>query len=99
MRLILNASRARLSDEEIDPLEQDDFDSVSSFQGDGWLLWDVDDLIDIRRIIDERMPSKEKQIIDAFLNGMNYKDMDVSEKYWRYHYEKAIEFIKKEMSL
>jgi hypothetical protein len=30
---------------------------------------------------------------------MNYKDMDVSEKYWRYHYEKAIEFIKKEMNL
>lgn len=99
MRIIINASRTRLSDEEIDPIEQDDYDTSNPFQGDGWLLWDEDDLIDIRRIINERMPPKEKEAVQAFLNGLGYKEMGVSEKYWRYHFQRAIEIIKKEMKL
>jgi hypothetical protein len=43
------------------------------------------------------MPSKQRQIINAFLKGMNFDDMGVTEKYWRYHYEKAIEFIQEEL--
>lgn len=99
MRIIINASRTRLSDEEIDPIEQDDYDATNPFQGDGWLLWDEHDLIDIRRIINERMPAKEREVVQAFLNGLGYKEMDVTEKYWRYRFHRAIEFIKKEMKL
>lgn len=99
MRIIINASRTRLSDEEIDPLEQDDYDTSNPFQGEGWLLWDEEDLLDIRRIINERMPTKEKEVVEAFLNGLGYKEMGFTEKYWRYHFQRAIELIKKEMKL
>jgi hypothetical protein len=81
----------------MDPIEQDDMDGVSQYMSEGWVPWNVDDLIDIRRIIDERMPKKQKQIVDAFLKGMNFEDVGVTEKYWRYHYEKAIEFIQEEL--
>ena len=97
MRMIINCSRPRLSDEEMDPIEQDDSESVSQHSSEGWLPWDLDDLIDIRRIIDERMPMKQKQVIEAFLVGRTYTDVDMTEKYWRYHYEKAVEFIQKEL--
>jgi len=97
MRMIINCSRPRLSDEEMDPIEQDDSESVSNHSSEGWVPWDLDDLIDIRRIIDERMPMKQKQVIEAFLVGRTYTDVDMTEKYWRYHYEKAVEFIQKEL--
>lgn len=99
MRIIIKGSRTRLSDEEIDPLEQDDYDSSNPFQNDGWLLWDEEDLLDIRRIINERMPPKEKEVVEAFLNGLGYKELMVTEKYWRYHFQRAVELIKKEMKL
>ena len=97
MRMIINCSRPRLSDEEMDPIEQDDSESVSHHSSEGWVPWDLDDLIDIRRIIDERMPMKQKQVIEAFLMGRTYTDVDMTEKYWRYHYDKAVEFIQKEL--
>ena len=81
----------------MDPIEQDDSDGVSHHMSEGWMPWGVDDLLDIKRIIDERMPMKQRQVIDAFLKGMNFDDMGVTEKYWRYHYEKAIEFIQEEL--
>ena len=93
---IVNYSKPRLSDEEMDPIEQDDFDGISQ-QSEGWVSWNHDDLIDIRRIIDERMPIKQKQVIDAFLMGLNYEDVYMTEKYWRYHYEKAVQFIQEEL--
>ena len=97
MRITVNCSKPRLSDEEMDPIEQDDIEGISHHMSEGWVPWNVDDLIDIRRIIDDRMPSKQRQIINAFLKGMNFDDMGVTEKYWRYHYEKAIEFIQEEL--
>ena len=97
MRMIINCSKPRLSDEEMDPIEQDDMEGVSHHMSEGWVPWNVDDLNDIRRIIDERMPNKQRQVINAFLKGMNFDDMGVTEKYWRYHYEKAIEFIQEEL--
>jgi hypothetical protein len=45
------------------------------------------------------MPLKQRLVMEALLNGISYTDIGVSEKYWRYHYEKAIDFIKKEMKL
>jgi hypothetical protein len=99
MRIILNYSKPRLSDEEMDPLELDDIDAFAGHLDNGWLPWDLDDLIDIERIIEERMPEKQKFVIEAFLTGRTYLDMGVTEKYWRYHYDKAVEFIKEELKL
>ena len=96
MRIIINCSKPRLSDEEMDPIEQDDFDAMSS-HSEGWVPWDLDDLIDIRRIIDERMPEKQRHVVEAFLGGLSYEDIRVTEKYWRYHFEKAVQFIQKEL--
>ena len=96
---IVNAARPRLSDEEIDPMEQDDNESAQSQIDDGWVPWTHDDLIDIKRVVEERMPPKQKEIIEAFLEGASFTQLGVSEKYYRYHYQKAIEFIRKELGL
>jgi len=45
------------------------------------------------------MPEKQREIIHGFLEGLTYKDLKVTEKYWRYHFEKGVEFIKKELGL
>ena len=94
-----NAVAPRLSDEDIDPIEQDDVEVVSNQVVEGWLPWDPDDVIDIKRLISERMPVKQRYILQAFLEGLTYIDIDVSEKYWRYHFAKGVEFIKQELEL
>ena len=99
MKYVLNCARPRLSDEEIDPIEQDEVDSKQSQPEEGWLPWTLDDLFDIQRIIDERMPLKQKEIIEAFLAGMNFNDLGITEKTYRYHFDKAVIFIKKELKL
>ena len=99
MRIIINCSKPRLSDEEVDPLELDEIDAFAGHLDSGWLPWDLDDLIDIERIIAERMPKKQKYVIEAFLTGRTYLDIGVTEKHWRYHYDKAIDFIKEELKL
>ena len=95
----INASTPRLSDEDPDPLEQDDVENTSTQIADGWLPWDPEDIIDIRKLIEFRMDSKQQEIFVAFLNGQGYNDMGVTEKYWRYHFAKGIEFIKQELGL
>ena len=95
----INASKTRLSDEEIDPLEKDDQDSIPEQIADGWLPWDQDDMLDIRRLIYERMETKQRDIMEAFLAGQNFIDINVTEKYWRWHFNRAIEFIRKELKL
>ncbi len=95
----INAVAPRLSDEDIDPIEQDDSDNLSHNLVEGWLPWDPEDILDIRRLITEKMPQKQQYIIEAFLDGLNYVDVAVTEKYWRYHFTKGIEFIKKELKL
>jgi len=96
---IINLARPRLSDEEIDPMEQDDNDSTQSQTEEGWVPWTNDDLIDIRRVMNERLPIIQREILEAFLSGMTFEDIDVSEKYYRYHYQRAIEFIRKELKI
>lgn len=95
----MNCATPRLSDEEPDLLEQEDVEGIMGTQTEGWLPWTHDDLIDIQKIIEQRMPQKERQIIEAFLLGQTSKELGVTEKYWRYHYQKGIEFIKKELKL
>lgn len=89
----------RLSDEDIDPIEQDDTDNVSTSVIEGWLPWEQEDIEDIKRLIAEKMPEKQQQIIEAFLLGQSYTDIGVTEKYWRYHFLKGVEFIRKALKL
>jgi hypothetical protein len=88
----------KLSDEELDPLESADIgeSNLHISLTEGYLPWDTEDLEDIRRII-KRLDPKDQFIIEAYLDGMNFYDVSVSEKYWRYHFAKSIIQIKKEM--
>jgi hypothetical protein len=95
----VQAATPRLSDEDPDPLEQDEMDNSSTNQMEGWLPWDLEDILDIRRLIDNKMPPKQKQVFVAFLNGQSYNNIHVTEKYWRYHFAKGLEFIKRELKL
>jgi len=37
--------------------------------------------------------------MDSFLDGLTYTDVCVTEKYWRYHFAKGVELIRKELKL
>jgi hypothetical protein len=95
----ISAVAPRLSDEDVDPIEQDELENSSTQVVEGWLPWDPEDVSDIRRLIVERMPTKQRFVIEAFLDGQNYHDIDVTEKYWRYHFAKGIAYIKKELKI
>jgi len=96
----IKAVAPRLSDEDLDPIEKDDVVEINfPALAEGWLPWDAEDIADIRRLIAERLPSKQQFILEAFLDGLNYVDISVTEKYWRYHFSRGIEFIKKELKL
>lgn len=95
----INAVAPRLSDEDIDPIEQDDTDGVSTYVVEGWLPWDPEDITDIRRLIKEKMSVKQQFILESFLDGLTYVDVGLTEKHWRYHFSKGVEFIKKELKL
>jgi DNA-directed RNA polymerase specialized sigma24 family protein len=95
----VNAATPRLSDEELDPIEQDDNDGVSSDMMEAYLPWNPEDIIDIRRLIEDRLPQKQQFILEAFLEGLTYLDVGVTEKFWRYHFSKGIEFIKRELNI
>jgi competence protein ComGF len=95
----VNAATPRLSDEELDPIEQDDNDGISAELVEAFLPWSTEDISDIKRLISEKMSSKERYILESFLEGLTHLDIEVTEKYWRYHFNKGIEFIKKELKL
>lgn len=95
----VNRATPRLSDEELDPIEQDDNEGVSTEMVEGYFPWTPEDIIDIKNLIYERMPQKQRYIFEAFLEGLTFVDIDVTEKYWRYHFSKGIEFIKKELKI
>jgi hypothetical protein len=95
----IKAVTPRLSDEDPDPIEQDDAPDGYHLLQEGWLPWDADDIIDIRRLISNRMDPKQRYILESFLDGHMYYDIGVSEKYWRYHFAKGVEFIKKELKV
>lgn len=95
----IQAVTPRLSDEDPDPLEQDDVEGTSTQLVEGWLPWEPDDIQDIRNLIENNMPFKQREVLLAFLNGQSYNEIHVTEKYWRYHFSKGVEFIKKELGL
>ena len=95
----IKAATPRLSDEELDPIERDENDGVSTEMMEAYFPWSLEDIIDIRRLITERMPPKQQEIFKAFLEGLTHNDIMVTEKYWRYHFGKGVEFIKRELKL
>jgi DNA-directed RNA polymerase specialized sigma24 family protein len=95
----VNATTPRLSDEDIDPIEKDDVNESYPQMVEGWLPWEPEDISDIRRLIAESLPPKQQFILESFLDGLSYSDINVTEKYWRYHFAKGIEFIKQELKL
>ena len=95
----INATAPRLSDEDIDPIETDDVNESYPQMVEGWLPWEPEDISDIRRLIAESLPPKQQFILESFLDGLSYSDINVTEKYWRYHFAKGIEFIKQELKL
>jgi len=96
----VKAVAPRLSDEDLDPIEQDEQESIaSSLINEGWLPWDAEDVKDIKRLITEKMPTKQRYVLEAFLQGLSYNDIGVSEKHWRYHFNSGLEFIKQELKV
>lgn len=96
----VNAIAPRLSDEDPDPIEQDDSESATTIiLTEGWLPWDQEDIQDIKKLIATHMPQKQRYVLECFLEGMSYRDANVTEKYWRYHFNKGIDFIKQELKL
>ena len=95
----VNAATPRLSDEELDPIEQDDNEGMSSDMIEAYLPWSLEDIMDVKRLIADKLPTKQQFILEAFLEGLTHLDVDVTEKYWRYHFSKGVEFIKKELNL
>lgn len=95
----VNAATPRLSDEELDPIEQDDSDGITTEMIEGYLVWTSDDISDVRNLIEYSVSEKEREILNAFLEGLTYADLGVTEKYWRYHFAKGIDFIKRELGL
>jgi len=95
----VSAATPRLSDEELDPIEQDDGDGISTELVEAYLPWSAEDVADIKRLINTKVPPKEREVMTAFLEGLNHVDLDITEKYWRYHFNKGVEFIKKELKL
>jgi len=96
---IIRAVAPRLSDEDPDPIEQDEIDGISTNVIEGWLMWDPEDVTDIRKVIADKLPPKQQFILEAFLDGLSYTDVCVTEKYWRYHFAKGVELIRKELKL
>lgn len=95
----IKAATPRLSDEEIDELEKGDNEGASAEMIEAHFPWSPEDILDIKRLIEEKMPHKQQVIFMAFLEGLTYTDLSLTEKYWRYHFSKGVEFIKKELKL
>jgi hypothetical protein len=94
MKHKVNYANPRLSDEEIDPLEIDDLESLSHRLH---LDDSLDNLADVLQIVDTKLPAQERKVVEAFLSGKNNEDIKVSKKFWRYHFTKAIMLIKQEL--
>jgi hypothetical protein len=98
MKHTINATIRRLSDEEPDALEQEDSSSEPTTAG-GWAPWGPDTIQDVYNIISDKLSDQQREILEAHLMGYNYKDLQVTEKYWRYHYAAAVKKIQKELKL
>lgn len=98
MKHTVNATVRRLSDEEPDPIESDDASAEPSSLA-GWASWGPETIRDIQHVIESRLTPQQKEIVEAMLAGYTYKDLAVTEKYWRHHLGQAIKRIRKELKI
>lgn len=98
MKHTVNATIRRLSDEEPDPIESDDA-SVEPSSLTGWASWGPETIRDIQHVIENRLTPQQKEIVEAMLAGYTYKDLAVTEKYWRHHLGQSIKKIRKELKV
>lgn len=98
---VIKATVPRLSDEDPDIMERDDSKEgiFSATLIEGWVPWTEEDIHDIRKIIDSKLDPKQQFIFEAYLDGLSYNDINVTEKYWRYHFMKGLEIIKRELQV
>lgn len=93
-----NATIRRLSDEEVDPMENDD-PSMEPLAMIHWAPWGPDTIQDVYNIISRKLTTQQQEIIEAHLLGRNYRDLGVTEKYWRYHWAQAVKRIRRELKI
>lgn len=93
-----NATIRRLSDEEVDPMENDD-PAAEPIAAIHWAPWGPDTIQDVYNIISSKLTDQQREILEAHLQGNTYRDLEVTEKYWRYHWGQAVKRIRKELSL
>lgn len=98
MKHTVNATIRRLSDEEPDPIENDDA-SVEPSSVAGWASWGPETIRDIQHVIENRLTEQQREIVEAMLAGFTHKDLAVTEKYWRHHLGQAIKKIRKELKV
>lgn len=61
--------------------------------------WVPETIQDVYNVIADKLTDKQREIIEAHLMGYTYRDLQVTEKYWRYHWGKAVQKIKKELGV
>lgn len=93
-----NATIRRLSDEEVDPMENDD-PSMEPIATIHWAPWGPDTIQDVYNIIGSKLTPQQQEIVEAHLLGYTHKDLAVTEKYWRYHWAQAVKRIRRELKL
>jgi hypothetical protein len=98
MKYTVFAIIRRLSDEEPDPLENEE-SGVEPSSSSGWAPWGPDTIQDVYNVISDKLTEKQREIIEAHLMGYNHKDLAVTEKYWRYWYTSAVNKIRKELNV
>jgi DNA-directed RNA polymerase specialized sigma24 family protein len=54
---------------------------------------------DIRRLIANVLPQNQSVILTAFLEGKTYSDIGVTEKFYRWHFAKGVDFIRKALKI
>ena len=94
----VQATIRRLSDEEPDPLESKDA-AIEPASLMSWAPWGPETIQDVYNIISDKLSAQQREIVEAHLMGYTYRDLAVTEKYWRYHYAAAIKKIRKELKI
>lgn len=80
----------RLIDEEVDDLEKYDFSGIASPIGGS----ELSDKIDLYRQID-KLQDEQRAVVLAYLSGLTYNELGVTQKYFLYHLKKAVNTLRK----
>lgn len=82
----------KLIDEEVDDLEKYDFSGLAA-PGTGG---ELDERLDLYNNVD-MLPDKQRAVVLAYLSGLTYNELNVTEKYFRYHLNHAIHNLRRKL--